>query len=304
MPVTSRILPQILLLTADIDARPSSRYTVVMVQFKTGIFSMGTIKLFISLAIAAVLAGVIALPTPAALAGPNCSVNSDIDSEEQAFLGLINDYRRDSGLGPLALSTTLTKAAAWKSQHMASNSYFDHTDVGLGRSFTDRLSDCGYNENTWKGENIAAGNATGQAAFDQWRNSSGHNANMLNVNFNAIGIGRAHGANTPYGWYWTTEFGGVIDTEMPLPPPPPPTSTPAPPPPPPPASQPVTSGDVDCSGSATSLDAILVLQLSAHLVSSLACPAEGDVNGDNSIGVLDAALILQMTAGLLTAPPG
>lgn len=253
---------------------------------------MGTINFLIALAIAAVLAAAVALPTPAAQAGPNCSVNSNIDSEEQVFFGLINDYRRDRGLGPLALSASLTKAAAWKSQHMASNGYFDHTDAGLGRSFTDRLRDCGYTANTWMGENIAAGNGTGRAAFNQWRNSSGHNANMLNTNFNAIGIGRAYDADTTYGWYWTTEFGGVVDTVMELPPPPPP------------ASQPLTSGDVDCIGGATSLDAVLVLQLSANLVSSLPCPSEGDVNGDNTVGPLDAALILQITAGLLTAPSG
>ncbi len=255
---------------------------------------MGTIKLLIALAIGVVLAAAVALPAPAAHAGSNCSVNSDIDAEEQTFLGLINGYRGDRGLGPLALSATLTKAAAWKSQDMANNSYFAHDDIGLGRTFIDRLRDCGYTANTWLGENIAAGNASGQEAFEQWRNSAGHNANMLNADFNAIGIGRAYSADTAYGWYWTTDFGGEVDAAQPLPPPPPP----------PPASQPATSGDVDCTGGATSLDAILVLQLSANLIGSLPCPDAGDVNGDNVISVLDAALILQISAGLLTAPPG
>ena len=43
--------------------------------------------------------------------------------------------------------------------------------------------------------------------FDQWRNSSGHNKNMLNLNVRAIGIGRASKSASRYGWYWTTTFG-------------------------------------------------------------------------------------------------
>jgi hypothetical protein len=60
-------------------------------------------------------------------------------------------------------------------------------------------------------ENIAAGNSTAQATFEQWRNSSGHNANMLHSNMRTIGIGRAFVAGSPYGWYWTTEFGSIND---------------------------------------------------------------------------------------------
>ena len=49
----------------------------------------------------------------------------------------------------------------------------------------------GYTYNTYRGENIAAGNASASATFTQWRNSPTHNTNMLNANFRAIGIGRA-----------------------------------------------------------------------------------------------------------------
>jgi hypothetical protein len=74
-----------------------------------------------------------------------------------------------------------------------------------------RVRDCGYRYNTYIGENIAAGVASAQAAFDLWKNSPGHNANMLSTNFTTIGIGREYVAGSPYGWYWTTNFGGVDD---------------------------------------------------------------------------------------------
>jgi uncharacterized protein YkwD len=188
-------------------------------------------RLLLAIVAGALLAGLAALATlaPTAQAGPNCTVDASIDSEEQAVLALINDHRQANGLGPLALSPTLNKAAAWKSQHMVDENYFNHNDVPIGRSWDDRIVDCGYSFATWIGENIAAGNADAQATFEQWRNSPGHNQNMLNSNYNAIGIGRAFGPNTTYGWYWTTDFGGYVDG---APSPPPPTNTPANTPPP------------------------------------------------------------------------
>ena len=73
-----------------------------------------------------------------------------------------------------------------------------------------------------------------------------------------------------------------------------PTSTPTPTPTPAKAC-----GDVNDSGSVDSIDAALVLQLTAGLVGSLENEASADVNGDGTINAIDAALILQRTAGLL-----
>jgi hypothetical protein len=79
----------------------------------------------------------------------------------------------------------------------------------------------GYPANTtWWGENIYAGYGVqngvdlggAQAAFTWWRNSSGHNANMLNSHYTVIGIDRASNPNSQYRNYWTTDFGGANDT--------------------------------------------------------------------------------------------
>lgn len=66
---------------------------------------------------------------------------------------------------------------------------------------------------------------------------------------------------------------------------------------------PVATGDVDCNGRVTSIDAALVLQFGASLISDLACPQVADVNGSGSVNSIDAALILQLVAGLLGSLP-
>lgn len=162
-------------------------------------------------------------------AAADCTVDPALDSEELFLLQLINDHRAQNGLAPLSASWTLSKAAQWKSQDMATNRYFAHDD--LTRTWVQRIRDCGYGYNAWLGENIAAGNSGALATFNQWKNSTGHNANMLNANYTAIGIGRAYGAGSPYGWYWTNDFGSVADgwpagTPAPTNTAPPATSTP------------------------------------------------------------------------------
>ncbi len=172
---------------------------------------------------------VAAIVVPSALSsGPAMA----LDGEEQAFLGLINQYRAANGLGALSLDGQLNSAALWMSQDMAANNYFSHTD-SLGRDPFTRMAAFGYTYNTWKGENLAAGTEGAQASFDIWKSSPGHNANMLNGNFTVIGIGRAYNAASGFGWYWTTDFGGQGGSPPPPPPPPPPTPPPPPPPPPP-----------------------------------------------------------------------
>jgi uncharacterized protein YkwD len=49
-----------------------------------------------------------------------------LDSEEQAFLGLINIYRAQNGVAPLAASPALTRAARRHAADMATNNFIDH----------------------------------------------------------------------------------------------------------------------------------------------------------------------------------
>jgi hypothetical protein len=134
-----------------------------------------------------------------------------LDADEQAFVTLINNYRQQSGRVPLKISDKLQTAAEWMSGDMGAKGYFSHTD-SLGRDPFQRMTAFGYTYSTTKGENIAAGNSTAADTFTQWKNSSGHNANMLNANYRVMGIGRAYVAGSPYRYYWTNDFGGYDDS--------------------------------------------------------------------------------------------
>ncbi len=136
----------------------------------------------------------------------NCTVSGEgLDSEEAAFLVLINNYRTANGRQPLSEYTPLSRAAQWHTVDMASNAYFSHTD-SLGRSPGTRVANCDGPGGI--GENIAAGTVwdTAQEAFNAWQGSPGHNANMLGANFRTIGIARYYLASSPYRWYWSTDF--------------------------------------------------------------------------------------------------
>jgi uncharacterized protein YkwD len=147
-------------------------------------------------------------------AGDRSSANAvswTAEPEECAFLGLINQYRKDNGLGTLTISVTLSAAAEYHSTDMAQKNYFSHT-LADGTTWSQNIANFGYPSDTARAENIAAGRATAAEVFQQWKTSPGHNANMLNATFKAIGIGRAAGLPTStYKWYWTNTFGSRVD---------------------------------------------------------------------------------------------
>lgn len=164
--------------------------------------------------------------------------SSALDAEQQLFLTLINNFRAQNGLGSLQVSVTLQNASQWMSSDMAARKYFNHTD-STGRDPFARMAAFGYSFSP-AGENIAAGNAGAQATFSQWEGSPGHRSNMLNASYKVIGIGRAYNSSAPYGWYWTTDFGGYVDQVLGSPAPNP-IPTPIPTPIPSPTPQPTLS---------------------------------------------------------------
>lgn len=128
------------------------------------------------------------------------------DSEERAFLDLINAYRRNNGGGALTLNDNLGAAAEHHSRDMAEKNYFNHT-LKNGDSAEENIRRFGYTNYDAVGENIAAGFETANEAMKAWKSSPEHDRNMRSTRYTEIGIGRAYSKGSKYGWYWTTTFG-------------------------------------------------------------------------------------------------
>ncbi|WP_157987479.1 CAP domain-containing protein [Jiangella endophytica] len=124
-----------------------------------------------------------------------------MSEREQEVVELTNEVRADEGCGPLRADDRLYEAAAEHSQDMAERDYFDHeTPEGVGPG--ERAERAGYD--SWGGENIAWGYQSAEDVVEGWMDSPGHRANILNCDFEAIGVGAADSSRGPY---WTQTFG-------------------------------------------------------------------------------------------------
>lgn len=125
---------------------------------------------------------------------------SSIQAEQ--VLKLVNSERQKAGLKPLVLSPELNNIATAKAEDMAELNYFDHTSPTYGSPF-DMLQKFGVSYSS-AGENIAAGQKSAEQVMNDWMNSSGHRANILNQNYTQLGVGYTEGGS--YGTEWVQLF--------------------------------------------------------------------------------------------------
>lgn len=113
-----------------------------------------------------------------------------IDSEEQNFIDLINAYRAENGLIELKATKPLQEGAEYFAEFFSINpddaDALIHKDSRYGGP-EERGKHFGFYFLT---ENVGYGQETAQEIFDDWKASSGHNANMLATGARTIGIAR------------------------------------------------------------------------------------------------------------------
>lgn len=106
----------------------------------------------------------------------------------------------------LSWNDKLTQAATGHSVDMMSNNFFSHTGSN-GSTLAQRIEAAGY---SWSsiGENIAAGQTSINTVVDGWVASPGHCANIMNPQFQHVGVACVRGAaGNTYSTYWTMELG-------------------------------------------------------------------------------------------------
>lgn len=132
----------------------------------------------------------------------NLQVNCDY---EKAFevLEIVNEERANENLNPLKMDSTLLNIAVQRCAETVV--YWSHTRPNETSCFTAFT-----NSHITAGENIALGQSTATSVMNSWMNSTGHRANILNSNFESIGI-LAINVNGMNYWVQVFEGGAQID---------------------------------------------------------------------------------------------
>lgn len=121
---------------------------------------------------------------------------------EWEVLKLVNKERLKDGADALSMFQTLQSAADVRAKEIATS--FSHTRPNGTTCFT-ILSQKGISYYT-AGENIASGQRTPEEVMDSWMNSEGHKSNILNANYDHVGVG--YGTTGFCGNSWVQVFCG------------------------------------------------------------------------------------------------
>ncbi|HXY58468.1 MAG TPA: CAP domain-containing protein [Methylocystis sp.] len=118
--------------------------------------------------------------------------------DQDAARDMISQYRRNNGLGALALDDRLSAAAQRLADEMASRSaVVPQSALNLER----RLEAAGVQTKSGAA-NVSAGYQTLAEAFSGWRQSPPHNARMLAAGARRMGLATAYAKKGKYRVYW------------------------------------------------------------------------------------------------------
>ena len=111
---------------------------------------------------------------------------------------ILNAYRSSRGLGAVRLDPALTAMAQTQANAMAAGNALSHE---VGGSFTARVHAAGL-DSARVAENLGGGSYSTQEVFEGWRQSPGHDANLLMKEATRFGIALAKDPSTTYRTYW------------------------------------------------------------------------------------------------------
>ncbi|EQB89975.1 uncharacterized protein YkwD [Clostridium punense] len=138
-----------------------------------------------------------ATSTPSGLpANPNNKSFKYLEAVEKEILTYVNQERTKAGLKPLAWEEAMRPIARYKSNNMLQYNYFEHNTPSLNNASPMDLATKyfkyntnGYGENIFYSMGYPEATTTAKYLVDQWMNSPGHRANILNSNWTKMGAG-------------------------------------------------------------------------------------------------------------------
>lgn len=122
------------------------------------------------------------------------------DAYAKQVVSLVNAERAKAGLPALKIHTKAESAALLRAKEIERS--FSHIRPN-GSDFSTVLTSAGISFQS-AGENIAYGQKTPSSVMNDWMNSSGHRANILNANFTSMAVG--HYQNSAGVDYWVQLF--------------------------------------------------------------------------------------------------
>lgn len=134
----------------------------------------------------------------------------DLNAMAVEIVVLVNQARAEAGLRPVYMVPYLNDVAKVRARECVFS--FSHTrpdDTPFITALDENLVPY------WRAaENIAAGYGSAEKTFEQWKNSPGHWAAIMNPNYTHLGVAVAYDENSVYKYYWQQLF---VEVDDPLP---------------------------------------------------------------------------------------
>ena len=121
---------------------------------------------------------------------------------------IINQYRRDKGLKPLKINSELTAAASAHSRDLAKWDRISHYGSD-GSNPWDRVKRTGYRARL-AAENVGTGQIDFAEVMRGWRDSPGHNKNLLLADATHMGIALVRDPKSEFKTFWTLVVGSPM----------------------------------------------------------------------------------------------
>ena len=121
---------------------------------------------------------------------------------------LINTYRKEKGLKPLKLNPELTEAAKGHSRDLAKWDRISHYGSD-GSNPWDRVKRSGYKARL-AAENVGTGQIDFNEVMRGWKDSPGHNKNLLLNDADHMGIALVQDPKTEFKSFWTLVIGSPM----------------------------------------------------------------------------------------------
>lgn len=123
----------------------------------------------------------------------------------------LNQYRESYGLNALIYDERLNLASEVHAKDLAQAGIISHTGTD-GSGHGDRVQRQGYYFSI-AGENVATGQKSWDDVFQAWKDSPGHNENLLRDDVTEFGLALIYEPTTTYSTYWAMIVASPLELE-------------------------------------------------------------------------------------------